>query len=219
MADIPIFNAPNTSKPVDFLAVAGRYGGVAKTNKFVTRITPTTNLAQLFSGVSAIFKDLEFLCETSELPGRTLQTADVRYYGPTVKFPYQTQYSELTLTFVCRAEMHEKDLFDSWMQFINPVANYNFRYKDEYATTIEVFQFSEQAITPGSKSPKPTYQIYFEKAYPIAINPLALAWSDMDSLHRLQVTFAYDRWYRMGEIPGQVLPGTTQGPFGGLNPF
>lgn len=216
MANIPIQNAPTTSKPVDFMAVAGRYGSVAKANKFITRINPG-NLTILFEGAISIFRDLEFLCETSELPGRNLITQDYRYYGPTQKFPYQTQYNELNLTFLCRTEMHEKDLFDSWLQYINPLAHYNFRYKDEYSVTIEVFQFSEQALN-NSKNPKPTYQVYFEKAYPISVNPLSLNWAD-DGLQRLQVSFAYDRWYRAGEIPGAIIPGTDTGTFGGLINF
>ncbi len=199
------------------MAVAGRYGGVAKQNKFITRITPRSNLlgvssegtplgtASLFQGALAIFQDLEFLCETSELPGRTLQTADVRYYGPVNKFPFQSVYADLNLTFICRSEMHEKDLFDSWMQLINPVSNYDFRYKDDYSVTIEVFHFAEIASETNPQAAKPTYQVYFENAYPISVSPISLTWAD-DGLARLQVTFAYDRHYRAGELPGMFIP-------------
>lgn len=203
MADIPIINAPTATKPIDFLAVIGKYGGISKANKFVTRINPPMSLLSTIDGIGHIFRDMEFLCESSQLPGRTLTTTEARYYGPNQKFPYQSVYTDLDLTFVCRAELYEKDLFDTWLQLINPVASFDFRYKDNYATTIEVIQFSELPVE-GTNNHKPVYQVFFENAFPTNINPLPLIWAD-DSHHRITVSFSYDRWYRNGEVPEKLI--------------
>ena len=55
----------------------------------------------------AVSRYLALQCETAELPGKSLQTADVKIYGPTFKVPFQTQYNETTLTFVCTNEFYE----------------------------------------------------------------------------------------------------------------
>ena len=51
---------------------------------------------------------LALQCEAAELPGKTFQTADVKVYGPTFKVPYQTQYSDMSLTFLCTNEFYER---------------------------------------------------------------------------------------------------------------
>ena len=53
------------------------------------------------SANSSMSRYLALQCETAELPGKTLQTADVKIYGPTFKVPYQTQYADTSLTFIC----------------------------------------------------------------------------------------------------------------------
>jgi hypothetical protein len=196
MANIPIIDAPKNNDLNDFRAVLGRYSGLSKTNKFVVQIVPSVALVNMFEGAKDIIRDLQFLCEVSELPGRSIATSEVRYYGPSVKFPFQTAYTEISLTFICRGDLFERDFFDSWMQYINPIKHYDFRYKDDYATTVHIFQYSD--VAEDYKFLDPVYQISLENAFPINLNPQQLVWAD-DSYHRIGVTLNYDRWYRAGE--------------------
>ena len=55
---------------------------------------------------SSLSRYLALQCESAELPGKTLATADVKVYGPTFKVPYQTQYSDMNLTFLCTNEFY-----------------------------------------------------------------------------------------------------------------
>jgi hypothetical protein len=187
-----ITNAPENIDMDGFTALISQYGGVSKTNKFHVRINDNGVIGRLVEGIP-ILRDLQFLCDTAELPGRTLNTEKYRYYGPEVQFPTLTSYTEMNLTFICRNEMYEREFFDRWMQFINPIRTYNFRYKDDYSTKIDIFQYSE--VADENDLLKPTYLISLEKAYPIIVTQMPLLWAD-DAYHRVNVTFAYDRWYR-----------------------
>ncbi len=69
---------------------------------------------------SSLSRYLALQCETAELPGKTLQTADVKIYGPSFKVPYQTQYTDSTFTFLCTNDFYERKLFDRWMEAIHP---------------------------------------------------------------------------------------------------
>jgi hypothetical protein len=86
---------------------------------------------------------LALQCEAAELPGRTLQTADVKIYGPTFKVPYQSQYGDTTLTFLCTNEFYERKLFDRWIEAIHPSDTNNLRYpkgqKSRYLTILKLF--------------------------------------------------------------------------------
>ena len=76
----------------------------------------------------SISRYLALQCETAELPGKTLLTADAKVYGPGFKVPYQTQYSEISLGFLCTNEFYERKLFDRWLESIMPTDTNNLRF-------------------------------------------------------------------------------------------
>jgi hypothetical protein len=128
-------------------------------------------------------------CESSELPGKTLVTADAKVYGPTYKVPYQTQYNETTLTFVCTNDFYERKLFDRWIESIMPTDTNNLRFaKDDttrYMTNIQVLQYDDFV--------KQIYAVEMIDAYPIGISAQPLSWSE-DGFHRVSVQFTYQRF-------------------------
>lgn len=177
---------PNTITDLDmnkFRAISAAAGGPSKSNRFLVQITGGPS-----SLSNDIKRDLTFLCEASELPGRGFMSTDVRYYGPNFKAPYQTVYEDLNLTFICRDEFYEREFFDNWLNFINPVSTFNFSYKDSYTSTVKLHQFSDYAN-------EAKYSFTFDKAYPILVSPQPATWAD-DNFHRLTVSFTYVRWYR-----------------------
>jgi len=141
------------------------------------------------SGNPTLSRYLALQCETAELPGRTLMTHEAKVYGPTFKIPYQAQYNEMTLTFLCTNEFWERKLFDRWIEAIMPSDTNNMRYaKDEatrYMTPIKVIQYDDFI--------KQIYAVELIDAFPIGISAQQLSWSE-DGFHRLSVQFAYQRY-------------------------
>ena len=138
---------------------------------------------------SSLSRYLALQCESAELPGKTLQTADVKIYGPTFKVPYQTQYTESTFTFLRTNEFYERKLFDRWMEAINPSDTNNLRFpKGEttrYMSNIKIIQYDEFI--------RQIYAVELIDAFPIGIASQALNWSE-DGFHRLSIQFAYQRY-------------------------
>lgn len=145
--------------------------------------------AQSKSSNAAISRYLALQCENAELPGKSLVTADVKIYGPSFKVPYQTQYTETTLTFLCTNEFYERKLFDRWMEAIMPSDTNNLRFpKGEttrYMTNIKVIQYDDFI--------KQIYAIEMIDAFPISIASQPLSWSE-EGFHRLSVQFAYQKY-------------------------
>ena len=145
--------------------------------------------AQSKSSNAAISRYLALQCENAELPGKSLVTADVKIYGPGFKVPYQTQYTETTLTFLCTNEFYERKLFDRWMEAIMPSDTNNLRFpKGEttrYMTNIKVIQYDDFI--------KQIYAIEMIDAFPISIASQPLSWSE-EGFHRLSVQFAYQKY-------------------------
>ena len=138
---------------------------------------------------SSMSRNLALQCEAAELPGKTMTTADVKIYGPTFKVPYQTQYGDTSLTFLCTNDFYERKLFDRWMEAIHPTDTNNLRYpkgnNTRYLSNIKIVQYDEFI--------KQIYAIELIDAFPVGIAPQSLSWSE-ENFHRLQVSFAYQKY-------------------------
>jgi len=134
----------------------------------------------------ALSRYLALQCESAELPGRTLTTADVKIYGPTFKVPYQSQYGDTSLTFLCTNDFYERKLFDRWLEAIHPSDTNNLRFPkgatSRYMSNIKIIQYDDFI--------KQIYAVELIDAFPIGIAPQALSWGE-DGFHRLQIQFAY----------------------------
>lgn len=200
MANVPTTNRlTDLSMPTGYSRMSAD-GGLAKSARFAVLINPPQWVTLASPGGSTwggFNQDLVYLCEAAEMPGRGFMSLDVRYYGPNQKLPFQSQYEDVTFTFLCRSESRERQFFDDWMEVINPTNSFNFSFRNEYETTIEVRQLAEYAEGADDKAPKETYRITLFNAYPTNINPQPMTWAD-DQYQRLAVTFTYFKWARVG---------------------
>jgi len=156
----------------------------------------------------SVSRYLALQCEAAELPGRTLETADVKIYGPSFKVPYRMQYSETTLTFICTNDFYERKLFERWMDAIIPSDTNNPRFpksqSSRYLTDIRIIQYDDIV--------RQIYAVDLIDAFPTGISPQALSWGD-DAFHRLSVQFSYQKYRSIFE--GKYDIGQTLTSLGG----
>ena len=175
---------------------------VARQNRFDVLIPVPLPLLQ-FLGIT---KQLNLRCESTNLPGRTMATAEQKFgTNPVEKHAYQANYNDLEMTFIVGNDMQEKIFFDSWMEYINPSDTFDFKYSKSYMCEIQVFQFSDVAKAQGDNAPKPVYQWTLLQAWPILVNPQPITWADSTDILKLSVRFSYKNWYR----PGKDSTGTV----------
>jgi hypothetical protein len=155
---------------------------VARPSRFDVQIPLPVKLLMYYNTATS----LNFRCETAELPSISFGTTEQKIYGPTEKYPNQLIYNDSTFTFIVSDDMREKIFFDGWMQLINPNSTYDFGYKGDYSTTIQVNQYDVTGAL--------TYSVSLIDAFPISVNQLDLDWSNTDSHHKLSVVFAYHSW-------------------------
>jgi len=131
-------------------------------------------------------RDLNLRCESTQFPSRTFATTEQKFgSNPTEKFPYQSTYNEIEMTFIVSGDMAEKKMFDAWMEYIQPSYNFDFKYKKDYVTTMQVNQYDNQNEL--------IYSINLIDSFPVSINQLDLDWTQ-DGYHKLTVVFAYTYW-------------------------
>ena len=172
-----------------FRSVLDNGGSLAKACRYIVAIKPQES-------IKSYPKDLHFLCESAELPGRGFSVVQTRYYGPSQMFPTNSEYQPINLSFMCRSDSQERRFFDDWLDFINPVESFNFEYPEKYYSQIEVYQYAEYGAG-GVATPTAhiTYQWRLNKAWPTLVAAQAVNWADQEYL-KLQVSFAYKYWDR-----------------------
>ncbi len=205
------------SNILEFFAYINRYRDVARTDRFSVDIIPSN----VFYTASYPLRNLTYQCEAAELPPRAFQTFDSRTYGPTVKNPYQTAYTDLQLSFFCvtnglagpNTGLPERRFFEDWMEFINPsednnaINKWNFKYKNEYVATIILthYDMTGAVFANGQTQPSPTYIVRFFNVFPILVGGIAVNWAD-PSIAKLPVVFSYSHWERKNN---PVIPPTV----------
>lgn len=182
-----------------------------------------SSISDIFSGPkdpgtetsnASLSRYLALQCETAELPGRTLLTQESKVYGPSFKVPYQSQYNDISLGFICTNDFYERKLFDRWLEAIHPSDTNNMRFpkgnSTRYMCNITIIQYDEFI--------KKIYSVQLIDAFPIGVAAQPLSWAE-DNFHRLSVQFAYQRYKVIYEgsydlaAAAAALFGTKAAPF------
>lgn len=180
----------------------GQYG-FAKTHRFDVTLSLPFGLQG--KGFEAMIPLATLRCESAELPGKQIVTTDSKIYGPIYKAPYQTLFSDITLVFVETAQLHLRNFFEAWSRIIYDQETNIMGYMEDFVTDILVTQYDEREGTiPGSPQEIQSFQLIH--AYPTNINQLTTSWSD-DQIHRLSVTFTYQRYRILPQPVGLFATG------------
>jgi hypothetical protein len=164
--------------PVDDIkAVVGNQGGFARTNFF----------AVTFNGPASITPDpviVNALCESAQLPGRSISTFEHGMIRHAIKRPYGYINDDVTLTFYVTNDFYIKKLWEAWLNTVINDVNDKVGYRDDYAQdiVISVLNLNHNEI----------HQVTLTKAYPITINAIELNNGSENELMRLTVTLTYE---------------------------
>lgn len=149
-------------------------------------------LISSFSGSGPeITRGLDLMIESTELPGKNLNTTDVRYNGDFYKLPYAVVYPMQQFTFKVSGDMHEKNIIDEWVNRIYNPVTHEVAYMDDYCVNITINQLDEYD--------RIVYSVLLRDAFPTMVNPLTVSNEEMNQFHKLVTMFSYRRWERVGE--------------------
>ena len=154
---------------------------------------------------------LSFMIKSAQLPGSTLGTVPVFYFGRELKFAGNRTFPDWTITVINDEDFSIREAFESWMNAINSHAG-NIRNQAAYnATGIEgssytadlyVDQFAKNNTQGTSNADSgfdgaiKTYK--FIGAFPTDVSPIDLDWGSNDTIEEFTVTFSYQWWESTG---------------------
>ena len=141
---------------------------------------------------SSVTQRLSWLCDTINIPSRSLTTTEFRTYGLPVKRPYGSVYTESQMEFLCTRNMGEKKFFDAWLNYVFDNNSYDIAYYDNYTTDIDIYHFDRTAKDANDLS-KSTYHIKLIEAYPTLVGEISMNHTATEIL-KIPITFTYKKY-------------------------
>ena len=145
------------------------------------------------SGVTnstAAGQKLTFMAKTAQLPGSSIGTVPVFYFGREMKFPGNRTFADWTLTIINDEDFAIRNSLENWMNSINShsgnVRSGVARNSNGYSVDANVIQYGKT----GNELKK----YNFVGLFPLDLAPIDLDWSSNDAIEEFTCTFAYQFW-------------------------
>ena len=165
---------------------ANMIGDGARPNLFEVTLTfPTIAENAVVAG-----QKVSFMAKTAQLPGSTIGTVPLYYFGRELKFAGNRTFTDWSLQIINDEDFTIRNTIESWMNAINShsgnVRNAAAKAPSGYTVDAKVTQFGKTGDVLK------TYN--FIGMYPLDLAPIDLDWGSNDSIEEYGVTFAYQWW-------------------------
>lgn len=165
---------------------ANMVGDGARPNLFsVSLILPS-----LVPNSSDASKKITFMAKTAQLPGSTIGTVPVYYFGREVKFAGNRTFADWTLTIINDENFTIRNGIEAWMNAINS-HNGNVRAGNALAASNYAV---DATVTQYGKTGQDLKSYKFVGMFPLDMAPIDLDWGSNDAIEEFSVTFAYQHW-------------------------
>jgi hypothetical protein len=188
---------------IDQFRTAMQYDG-ARPNLFEV-VLAFPNFVELRNNASGRSR---FFVKSAQLPGSTMGTVTVPYFGREVKVAGNRTFADWTCTVLNDEDFVIRQAFERWHRGINgnvsnlrepgAVSTSPLAPGTSYAVDAEVYQYSKAGGTPIKK-----YR--FVGMFPNDISTIDLDWGSNDTIEEFTVNFSYQYWESVDTR--QAIPG------------
>jgi len=135
-------------------------------------------------------RSISFLAKSAQIPGSSMGTAPLFYFGREMKLPGNRNFADWTITVINDENFKVRKAFETWMNALNSHRT-NIRAgaaatSTGYSVDAKVEQFDKLGNVIK------TYK--FIGAFPVELSPIDLDWSSNDTIEEFSATLAYQWW-------------------------
>lgn len=135
-------------------------------------------------------QQVTFRARATTLPGDTISSVGVNYFGREVKLAGNRSFTDWSFTVIQDEDFNLRNAFERWMSGINSHVG-NLRTPAMLSGDGGYQQ--DAIVTQYSKIGVPVKQYKIVGAFPTDVSPIELDWG-ADNIEEFQVTFAYQWW-------------------------
>jgi hypothetical protein len=162
--------------------------------------TPSTAVTGPTGGLGNNYL-LSFMAKAAQLPGSSLGTVRVPYFGREIKLAGNRTFADWTITIINDENFAIRSAMENWMNGINSHVG-NIRNSAAVSSTglsgssggvsYVADSFVQQYRKDGTVATGGQYN--FVGMFPIDISPIDVDWGTNDSIEEYSVTFSYQYW-------------------------
>jgi hypothetical protein len=165
---------------------ANMIGDGARPNLFtVTLVFPT-----IAANGTAAGQKTTFMAKSAQLPGSTVGTVPVFYFGRELKFAGNRTFTDWTLQIINDEDFVIRNSLESWMNAINSHAG---NVRDGGASNPSSYTV-DAIVTQYGKTGNELKSYKFVGLFPLDIAPIDLDWGSNDVIEEYSTTFAFQYW-------------------------
>lgn len=165
---------------------ANMTGDGARPNLFsVSLVFPT-----FVAGGSNAGQKVTFMAKGAQLPGSTVGTVPVFYFGRELKLPGNRTFPDWTLQIINDEDFAIRNALEGWMNAIN---SHNSNVRAGNASSPSTYSVDAE-VSQYSKTGEVIKKYKFVGLFPLDVAPIDLDWGSNDSIEEYSTTFAYQWW-------------------------
>jgi hypothetical protein len=133
---------------------------------------------------------ISFLAKTAQLPGSTVGTVPLFYFGREMKFAGNRTFPDWSITIINDEDFNVRNGFETWM---NALSSHELNIRNPLALN-QVGYTVDASVTQFSKAGLPIKSYTFVGMFPTDVSPIELDWGSNDAIEEFSVTLAYQYW-------------------------
>ena len=133
---------------------------------------------------------LSFMCKTAQLPGSTVNTVPIQYFGRELKFAGNRTFQDWTISVINDEDFVIRNAFERWMNGMNSHAT---NIRNPAATTPLGYTVDSEVRQYG-KNGDTLKKYKFIGVFPTDLSPIDVDWGSNDTIEEFTVTLSYQWW-------------------------
>jgi len=130
---------------------------------------------------------LTFTAKTAQLPGSTIGTIEIPYFGRSIKMAGNRVFPEWTIQVLNDEDFIIRNQLEEWMsRIVGHESNLSEAFLSQYSFDADVYQFGKQGDIIKSYT--------FIDMFPVDLSAIDISWDQNDAIEEYAVTFQYQYW-------------------------
>jgi len=139
---------------------------------------------------------LSFMCRTAQLPGSTIGTVPVQYFGRELKFAGNRSFQDWSITIINDEDFVIRNAFERWMNGIN---SHNLNVRNPAAAT-QLGYTTDGEVRQYGKAGSILKKYKFIGVFPTDLSSIDVDWSANDTIEEFTVNLTYQWWESVEDL-------------------
>jgi hypothetical protein len=194
-----------------FMANIGQGEGMARPTRYLVRfnmpnkiVISNSNVGPAIAkqgindvGGQELARTVGMMCESIEMPERSVTTADEFIYGPKRQMPIGYNFpGTVELSVYGDKFLRQRMFFESWQKMIFDIDSHNMNYYDEYTGSVDIMQLG--SFESDNDRDRVTYMVRLYECYPSTIGSYDYSYNSVNEIVKLPITLTYRNWRNLG---------------------